>query len=121
MPVYSCPRNSIGRRGNVQWRGLTIYLLSAWRVLYAAQREHRLATSGPYARLRHPQYLGFILVMSGFLVQWPTLVTLAMFPVLVFMYWRLARREEQDIAAEFGTSYAQYRAKTPAFWPWPKR
>ncbi len=96
-------------------------LASAWRVLYAAQREHRLATSGPYARLRHPQYLGFILIMSGFLVQWPTLLTLGMFPVLVFMYWRLARREEQDIAAEFGADFAQYRARTPAFWPWPKR
>ncbi|CAG1011478.1 protein-S-isoprenylcysteine O-methyltransferase [Burkholderiales bacterium] len=96
-------------------------LASAWRVLYAAQREHQLPTSGPYARLRHPQYLGFILIMSGFLVQWPTLVTLGMFPVLVFMYWRLARREEREVAVEFGASYAQYRAGTPAFWPWPKR
>ena len=53
---------------------------------YRAQRERRLATAGPYARIRHPQYVGFILIMLGFLVQWPTLVALAMFPVLVTMY-----------------------------------
>ena len=71
-------------------------LASAWKVLYAAQHHHRLATTGPYARVRHPQYVGFILIMTGFLFQWPTLVTLAMFPILVFMYVRLAQHEEQD-------------------------
>ena len=92
-------------------------LASAWKVLYAAQRNHRLATSGAYARLRHPQYVGFILIMSGFLFQWPTLVTLAMFPVLVFMYVRLARREERDARTEFGEPYARYERNTPAFFP----
>ncbi len=92
-------------------------LAAAWKVLYAAQRAHRLATAGPYARIRHPQYAGFVLVMFGFLLQWPTLVTLAMFPVLVFMYWRLARREEREVAAAFGEEYARYRAQTPAFLP----
>ena len=92
-------------------------LASAWNVLYAAQRNHRLATAGPYARIRHPQYVGFILIMTGFLFQWPTLVTLAMFPVLVFMYIRLARREERDARTEFGTDYTRYEAVTPAFFP----
>lgn len=92
-------------------------LASAWKVLYAAQRQDRLATSGPYARMRHPQYAGFILIMTGFLFQWPTLVTLAMFPILVFMYWRLALREEREVAAEFGEAYTRYRAATPAFVP----
>ncbi|WP_439328733.1 methyltransferase family protein [Aromatoleum evansii] len=55
--------------------------------------------------------------MVGFLLQWPTIVTLAMFPVLVFMYLRLARREEREMAAEFGDTYARYGARTPAFWP----
>jgi len=92
-------------------------LASAWKILYAAQRNHRLATSGAYARLRHPQYAGFILIMTGFLFQWPTLVTLAMFPVLVFMYVRLARREERDARTEFGEAYARYERNTPAFFP----
>lgn len=90
-------------------------LASAWKVLYAAQCHHRLATTGPYARLRHPQYVGFILIMTGFLFQWPTLVTLAMFPILVLMYVRLAQREERDAISEFGEEYVQYASKTPAF------
>lgn len=92
-------------------------LASAWKVLYAAQRTHRLATTGPYARVRHPQYIGFVLIMTGFLLQWPTLVTLAMFPVLVFMYWRLARREEKDAREAFGEVYRRYEEDTPAFLP----
>lgn len=94
-----------------------LLLASAWRVLYAAQRERRLATGGPYARMRHPQYAAFVLILFGFLLQWPTLPTLVMFPVLVFMYVRLARREEREALAEFGEAYALYAAQTPAFWP----
>jgi protein-S-isoprenylcysteine O-methyltransferase Ste14 len=94
-----------------------VLLSAAWKVLFAAQRSHTLATTGPYARLRHPQYLAFILIMAGFLVQWPTLPTLVMFPVLVYMYTRLARREERDALAEFGEQYARYSAITPVFIP----
>ena len=94
------------------------FVISAsWSVLYAAQRKRALATTGPYSYVRHPQYVGFILVMFGFLLQWPTLLTLAMFPVLVWMYVRLARSEEQDAIAEFGEAYRQYARSVPAFLP----
>jgi len=83
----------------------------------AVRKLHELATTGPYAYLRHPQYLAFIVVMLGFLLQWPTLLTLLMFPVLVWMYVRLARREERDVRAEFAEAYARYAATTPAFVP----
>lgn len=92
-------------------------IAAAWRVLFAAQREGRLAVTGPYARIRHPQYAGFVLIILGFLVQWPTLLTLAMFPVLVWMYVRLARQEEHDALAHFGTVYAEYQCRVPAFIP----
>lgn len=94
-----------------------ILLSAAWKVLYAAQQTHTLATTGPYARVRHPQYGGFVLIMIGFLLQWPTLLTLIMFPILVTMYVRLAGREEREVLAEFGEQYAAYAAKTPAFFP----
>lgn len=94
-----------------------ILLYRAWRVLYAAQVSHHLARTGPYARVRHPQYLGFLTIMLGFLLQWPTLLTLLMFPVLVVVYLRLARSEEQAILAEFGDDYAAYRQEVPAFIP----
>jgi protein-S-isoprenylcysteine O-methyltransferase Ste14 len=67
--------------------------------------------------VRHPQYAGFILVMLGFLVQWPTILTLAMFPVLVWMYMRLAHREEREVRAEFGEAYDRYAARTPGWFP----
>jgi len=92
-------------------------LAAAWPVLYRAQKAHRLATQGVYARLRHPQYAGFILIMFGFLLQWPTLLTLVMFPVLVFMYVRLALTEERQAAQEFGQAWLDYAAHTPRFLP----
>lgn len=94
-----------------------VLISSAWKVLYEAQRDHTIATSGPYARVRHPQYAGFILVMFGFLLQWPTLLTLLMFPVLVLMYVRLARAEEREALATFGDAYRRYMATTPGWLP----
>jgi len=94
------------------------WIISAgWTLLHAAQQEHKLATGGIYARMRHPQYVGFILVMFGFLLQWPTLLTLAMFPVLVVMYVRLAHHEEQDALREYGDEYRRYMAQVPGFFP----
>lgn len=94
-----------------------ILLSAAWKVLYQAQRNHQLATTGPYARIRHPQYVAFVLIMFGFLLQWPTLLTLLMFPVLVWMYVRLARYEERDAEVSFGEQWRKYAAHTPGFIP----
>lgn len=96
--------------------GFTL-LSAAWDVLFQAQRAGQLATTGPYAYLRHPQYAGFSLILLGFLLQWPTLLTLLMFPILVTMYLRLARREEREALAEFGDAYARYAADVPRFFP----
>ena len=94
-----------------------ILLALAWRVLYRAQRRQRLAMTGAYALVRHPQYLAFGSIMFGFLLQWPTLPTVVMFPILVFMYLRLAQREEEQALAEFGEEYGRYRRETPAWFP----
>jgi protein-S-isoprenylcysteine O-methyltransferase Ste14 len=92
-------------------------LAGSWRVLIRAQRRQEPATTGPYAHIRHPQYAGFVLIMFGFLLQWPTLLTLAMFPVLVWMYVHLARQEEREARAQFGQAYEAYARRVPAFWP----
>ena len=94
-----------------------ILISAAWKVLYDAQQSRSLATTGPYGYVRHPQYVGFIMVMCGFLLQWPTILTLAMFPVLTMMYVKLAWAEEQDARAAFGEAYARYAAKVPGFIP----
>jgi protein-S-isoprenylcysteine O-methyltransferase Ste14 len=94
-----------------------ILLSAAWKVLHEAQRHHRLAKTGLYAYVRHPQYVAFMAIMSGFLLQWPTLLTLAMFPLLVIMYVRLARAEESDALQTFGAEYERYAAVTPGWFP----
>jgi protein-S-isoprenylcysteine O-methyltransferase Ste14 len=94
-----------------------LLLASAWRVLYAAQQSRTLAKEGPYRHIRHPQYAAFILIMAGFLLQWPTLVTLAMFPILATVYVRLAHREEREVEAELGDTWRRYPAVTPRWFP----
>ncbi len=90
---------------------------AAWTRLHAAAQHDGLATDGPYAWLRHPQYLGFLLVMSGWLLQWPTIPTLLMFPVLAYVYARLARSEEREVAVAFGSEWTAYAARVRPYRP----
>jgi protein-S-isoprenylcysteine O-methyltransferase Ste14 len=94
-----------------------VIIYKAWKVLYMAQQKGALATTGPYEYVRHPQYAGFIVIMTGFLFMWPTILTLVMYPVLVIIYTRLARQEEQLLCNEFGDAYDKYVQKVPAFIP----
>jgi len=92
-------------------------LAASWPVLYRAIQRNELATTGPYARIRHPQYAAFVLVMFGFLLQWPTIITLLMFPILVWVYVRLANAEEREAKTRFGEQWREYAARTPRFVP----
>lgn len=96
-------------------------LSSAWPVLHRAQQAGGLAETGPYAHVRHPQYVAFVVIMLGFLLQWPTLLTLVMFPVLLVTYYRLAMREECEVRQALGVAYDRYAERVPAFIPhlWP--
>lgn len=118
----------LGMNGNPHWDlfhilsnvfifGGFITLSNAWHTLWKAQRDHRLADTGIYAYVRHPQYVAFIAIMFGFLLQWPTLPTLVMFPVLTIMYVRLGIKEEAVAEAEFGEEYRRWAAVTPRFFP----
>lgn len=92
-------------------------LSAAWSVLYANQRAGTLAQSGAYARVRHPQYVAFVMIMFGFLLQWPTVLTLVMFPILCVMYVRLSYTEELESAQRFGDEWDRYASRTPRFIP----
>ena len=97
--------------------GGLILLGKAWEVLYKDVKQHKLATDSVYKYIRHPQYLAFILIILGFLVQWPTLVTLLMAPILIFRYVRLAKAEEKEMLKKFGSVYQVYKNEVPGFFP----
>ena len=92
-------------------------IATAWTQLLRSAREDRLATTGPYAWVRHPQYLGFLAIMVGFLLQWPTIPTLVMVPVLVYVYWRLARTEEREVATRYPGEWLAYAAQVDRLRP----
>lgn len=92
--------------------GGLILIASAWEILYKAQKKGVLATTGIYKYVRHPQYAGFIIIIIGFLLQWPTLITLIMAPILIIRYFILARQEEREMEKKFGKIYLEYKKRT---------
>ncbi len=98
--------------------GLTL-MAAGWLAVWRAKGE--LVTGGLYAWMRHPQYAGLILVVVAFQIQWPTVITLMMFPILVITYRRLATREEAELDARFGARYATYKHLVPMSLPRPSK
>jgi protein-S-isoprenylcysteine O-methyltransferase Ste14 len=89
-------------------------VIGGWRSIHSATG---LVTDGIYATIRHPQYAGIGITILGALIQWPTLLTLVMAPVLLASYARLARKEERELEARFGEAYRAYRERVPACMP----
>lgn len=100
---------------NAAMFGGLIIMGRAWKLIHRAGGE--MVTSGLYSRLRHPQYAALFLITVGMLIQWPTILTAAMWPILTFMYYRLARREEGEMETRFGDQYLAYRQAVPMIWP----
>lgn len=96
--------------------GITV-IVQGWRLIYAARKEERLVTGGIYRYMRHPQYTGIYLAIFGQLIHWPTILTLAFAPVIVWVYYRLARREERVMIETFGDEYTSYMERVPMFFP----
>ena len=85
-----------------------------WRKIHKAEG---LVTDGIYRYIRHPQYVGLFLIMFGWLIHWPTLLTLVLFPILVVVYYWLAMKEEKGLEEAFGREYERYKSRTPRFFP----
>ncbi len=99
--------------------GIGIFI-QGWRELYRARSENRLATTGLYALVRHPQYTGLFLGLFGEgVIHWPTLFSVALFPVIVLAYTLLSRSEEKKVLEEFGEEYHAYQRQVPMFFPRP--
>lgn len=97
--------------------GGLILLSNAWKILYQANQENIIANTGIYRLVRHPQYTAFILIIIGFLLQWPTIITLAMAPILIFRYIRLSYKEEEFMIKKYGSAYLNYLKSTSRFFP----
>lgn len=96
-----------------------------WREVYRRywskdSGRGELITDGIYRLIRHPQYTGFMLITLGMLLDWATLPMLIMWPVMAVLYYRLARREEREMEAEFGEPYRAYLRSTAMFVPLPR-
>ena len=95
--------------------GGLLLMAAGWRRIHVAQGT--LVTEGVYARMRHPQYTGLFLITIGMLVQWPTLITALTWPLLILVYYRLARRDEMEVEAQFGDAYRRHKTEVAMFIP----
>jgi len=97
--------------------GISLFA-QGWRELYKAHQQERLSTDGLYGSVRHPQYTGLFLGLFGEgIVHWPTLFSVGLFPLIVFAYVLLARKEERRMVEEFGEAYRVYQRRVPMFIP----
>lgn len=92
-----------------------LVIAAGWEQVYASQGQ--LVTSGIYGYIRHPQYTGIFIITLGFMIQWPTLATLLLWPFVIWMYVRLAKREERDVIKQYPEAYREYMQRTPRFIP----
>lgn len=97
-------------------------ILSGWRAIYKNYWSKEAGTgkivrNGVYKYIRHPQYTGLLLLTFGMIAEWATLPMLILYPVIITMYVRLAKREERDMLLEFGSEYKAYMRETKMFVP----
>ena len=92
-----------------------LLVIYGWKQIY--QAKGKLVTTGLYSWIRHPQYVGFLLITLGLCVQWLTILTLALWPVLALLYYRLSKTEDREVEAQFGEEFRGYKQKVPGFIP----
>jgi protein-S-isoprenylcysteine O-methyltransferase Ste14 len=100
-----------------------ILIINGWYNIYhkywsLEKKDRLLVKNGIYKLIRHPQYSGFILLTIGMIIEWATLPMLLMWPIIVMLYYKLAKKEEKDLIEEFGEEYIMYMKKTKRFIPY---
>ena len=97
--------------------GIGIFF-QGWRQVHRARQDNKLETDGLYALARHPQYTGLFIALFGEgVVHWPTLFSVGLLPIIIFIYYRLSKREELAVIKEFGQEYIEYQKRVPMFIP----
>jgi methanethiol S-methyltransferase len=101
---------------NIMMLAGLLLIVFGWRKIHQA-KGHHLVKDGIYHYIRHPQYLGFLLLTLGMNIQYTTIPTLLMWPLLIILYYRLAKQEEKEVSEKFSQEYNQYKQETPMFFP----
>jgi methanethiol S-methyltransferase len=96
-----------------------LLVIFGWYQIFKAKGN--LVTNGLYKYTRNPQYIGFLMITGGLNVQWLTIITTAIWPVLAVLYWRLAKIEEREALAKYGDAFLQYKQAVPRFIPHLRR
>ncbi|MEK6263251.1 MAG: isoprenylcysteine carboxylmethyltransferase family protein [Clostridium sp.] len=99
-----------------------VLIISGWQNIYIKYWSKEtgngsLVKSGVYRYIRHPQYTGLLLLSFGMMIEWVTLPLLILYPVMIRVYVRLAKKEEKDMLVEFGNEYREYMKETKMFVP----
>jgi len=94
-----------------------LLVIYGWREIHKGKSKGKLVTTGIYKYVRHPQYVGFLLITLGLNVMWLTIITLIMWPILAVLYWRLAKKEDKDMEEQFGEEFQEYKRQVPGFIP----
>jgi protein-S-isoprenylcysteine O-methyltransferase Ste14 len=94
-----------------------LLIIYGWRQIHQGRKDGKLVTSGLYGYIRHPQYVGFLMITLGLNVMWLTIITLILWPILVVLYWRLSKREDKDMEELFGKEFKDYKNRVPGFVP----
>lgn len=97
--------------------GLVIFFVCAYQVYSAKLLRRGVVSSGLYAWIRHPQYLGLGIAGLGLLLYWPRFIILIFYLTMLFVYYLLARNEEERMERKFGEPYRNYKAEIAMFLP----
>lgn len=91
-----------------------LVVVSGWITLYRNIKKTKLVTSGIYAYSRHPQYLGFLMIIIGWCIGWPTIMSIVFTCILTFMYIRVCWKEEKEVSQQI-PEYQNYKQSVPFF------
>jgi protein-S-isoprenylcysteine O-methyltransferase Ste14 len=100
--------------------GVWMTLIGMLLVFVGWMKIHKsrgLVTDGIYRYIRHPQYTGIFLIITGWMFRWINPTILVMYPILLILYYKLARWEERQVLKEYGDAYLKYKESTPMFFP----
>ena len=117
--MFRLHEGSIKKEEAVEFlKALKAHLKQPLLVIWDGAKPHRSRLVRDYLdTLNGHIQIAFVLIMLGFLLQWPTLLILLMFPVLMVMYGRLSLAEERESAMRFGKDWQDYASQVPRFFP----